>query len=275
MDITTDDRVNQEREESIQQTLSAGVPRITAEVMAQILEQLKNLLADKYFTPDDLKSITSDVIKTVTGDTARWQQEQTSKLDTFISEMRGRMDTFVSLPQFESLRTTVEDSHRHFVAITGGHGEAIEELKSQVKSLKDNTQSSIAVIRAASQKVVKSVLDMKTTLDTLIAHDTKRQTQLDEVKKLAEENQKQLEAQQKTTDDRHKKTTEDIDRIQEDIRNQAVKWIEFSEPLKSIPARMLDLETSLKSALWLLNSWGGRAVLGTILTLFTVANRTA
>lgn len=99
----------------------------------------------------------------------RWQTEQRDKLDVFITEVRSKLNTFAPLSTVESLRTTVEDSHRHFVAITGGHGEAIAGLKDRLDKFERQTNTSVESIKASTTNIDTRTNVMQNSIMEFIA----------------------------------------------------------------------------------------------------------
>lgn len=83
----------------------------------------------------------------------QWQDEQRLKLDTFIMEVRSKLDTFAPVATVESLRTKFEDSHRHFASITGTHGEAIDTLKKRMDGFEKQTNENIQSIKSSTQVI--------------------------------------------------------------------------------------------------------------------------
>lgn len=123
--------------------------------------------------------VASDSVRVLRESQDTFQDEQRQKVQSFIDEMRGRMDTFATVVQVDGLRTTMQDTHRHFESITGAHGEALDTLKKRVEKLETSTNNSISAIRADTKKMADNAEKTSLAVLDLIKTNEKREKEVD------------------------------------------------------------------------------------------------
>lgn len=192
MSDTTLDTLESIRE-SITQEISQAVNSKIASEFHELRTHLQTALGE-FASQSDLEMIMEKAVSTAAGvaagvasDSVRalresqdiHQEEQRQKVQTFIDEMRARMNTFATLEQVDSLRTTMEDTHRHFESITGAHGEALDTLKIRVDRLETSTNNSIDAIRADTKSIKDNAQKTSEAVVDLINQYQKREKQVD------------------------------------------------------------------------------------------------
>lgn len=123
--------------------------------------------------------VASDSVRALRESQDTHQEEQRQKVQSFIDEMRGRMDTFATIADVSNLRTTMEDTHRHFESITGAHGEALDTLKKRVEKLETSTNNSIGAIRADTRSIKDNAQKTSEAVVRLIDQYEKREKEVD------------------------------------------------------------------------------------------------
>ncbi len=186
MDSTTAEYLESIREDFTQAVITATNARIDSH-FHYLRTHLQTVMGD-FATQDQLTSIVARAVETAATVAAAsvepiksaqeaWQEEQRQKLDSFISEVKLRLDGFAPATAVETLRASFEDNRRHFDSVTGGHGEALASLKERVATLETSTNKSIDSIRNDTKSIKDNAQLMQNTLAEAIERDEKHRTE--------------------------------------------------------------------------------------------------
>lgn len=259
--------------DSLKEERAELIREIVAAVMIQVVPHVRSELGAEYVTRDELQTKLVDSFTGVInhrfdeidsageqrhGELVR-QTELRFALTATREELKGVVASSAeNTVRIDALRTTTEDGYRHFESITGGHGEAIDVLKTHVKELEGNTGKSIGAIRADTKSIKENAQKTSGAVIELIEETKKRQKEIDRELENIKDAQ---DADAKNLRDSREQTAKDIDALQDDMRKQEVRVISVEAEIKPISA-------VANAFLKLFTTRRGNTVLASFLILF-------
>jgi hypothetical protein len=271
-----------------QGTLIERIDALTAQVNA-----LTTMLDTKFITREELqKTLLDKLTEQASARFDRMDSEGERRHTEFVKHYEERLETLASKSEVEEikaqlpalapvekldiLRTDLSDKHRHYDSLLGGHGEALDELKTRLSKMENTIETGVAAVARNSSTMNRTVARwLKENKDK----EDKNDLEFKSLNVAKIEFEKQIRQNREET----MGLLGSVDGLRGDIATKVtttdLKVTVIKTEMENVKAQqsaltkdLTEIQVSLQSALWLVNTWAGRSVLVTILGLLIGSN---
>jgi hypothetical protein len=283
MELTTETTLVEQ-----QGTLIERIDALTAQVNA-----LTTMLDTKFITREELqKTLLDKLTEQASARFDRMDSEGERRHTEFVKHYEERLETLASKSEVEEikaqlpalapvekldiLRTDLSDKHRHYDSLLGGHGEALDELKTRLSKMENTIETGVAAVARNSSTMNRTVARwLKENKDK----EDKNDLEFKSLNVAKIEFEKQIRQNREET----MGLLGSVDGLRGDIATKVtttdLKVTVIKTEMENVKAQqsaltkdLTEIQVSLQSALWLVNTWAGRSVLVTILGLLIGSN---